>query len=103
MGCATPVRAENDAPPVTDIRLRDGPNPGEVIISWNAVPQATHYRIGYVNMETDYRRAKASATGEWIEAFVYVDVNARNFTVSGGRTEYTVPGWPRGFFMRSPS
>ena len=96
VGCATPVRAQNDAPPVTDIELRDGPNPGEVIISWNAVPEATHYRIGYVNMETDYWRAKASVTEDWLEAFVYVDVDARNFTVSGGRTEYTVPRLAQG-------
>ena len=84
------VAAQTSAPATSNIRVVDGPNPGEVVISWDAVPAATHYRIGYVNMIQDYPLAKASVTGEWIEAFVYVDVNARNFTVSGGRVEYTV-------------
>ena len=65
-------------------------NPGEVVISWDVVPQATHYRIGYVNMETDYPLAKASATGDWINAFIYVDEEARNLRVYNGRAEYTV-------------
>ena len=61
-----------------------------MVISWDAVPEATHYRIGYVNLEVDYYLAKASCTSEWIEAFIYVDVNARNVPVSNGRAEYTV-------------
>ena len=89
-GCAVPASAQGGAPPVTNIQLRNGSNPGEVVISWDAVPAATHYRIGYVNMEVDYHLAKASCTEEWIEAFVYVDVNARNIPVKSGRAEYTV-------------
>ena len=76
--------------PTANIAVRAGSNSGEVVISWDAVPQATHYRIGYVNMEVDYHLAEASCTGEWIEAFVYVDVNARNIPVSNGRAQYTV-------------
>ena len=86
----TPSYAHAHTPAVTNIQVAQGHNPGEVIVSWDAVPQVTHYRIGYVNMETDYPLAKASVTGEWLEAFVYVDVDARNFTVSGGRVEYTL-------------
>ena len=89
-GSAAPANAQSSTPAVTNIQVRNGVQPGEVVVSWDAVPQATHYRIGYVNMETDYPLAVASTTGEWIEAFVYVDVNARNFAVSGGRAEYTV-------------
>ncbi|MDE2785202.1 MAG: excalibur calcium-binding domain-containing protein [Chloroflexota bacterium] len=59
-------------------------------MSWDAVPGATHYRIGYVNMVTDYPLAKASVTGDWINAFIYVDENARNIPVANGRAEYTV-------------
>ena len=59
-------------------------------MSWDAVPGATHYRIGYVNMVTDYPRATASVTGDWINAFIYVDENARNVPVANGRAEYTV-------------
>ena len=90
IGLHRPASAQTGAPATGNIRVVDGPNPGEVVISWDAVPAATHYRIGYVNMVQDYPLAKASVTGEWIEAFVYVDVNARNFTVSGGRVEYNL-------------
>ena len=76
--------------PITNLSVQAGPVTGEVTLSWDAVADATHYRIGYVNMEVDYNLAKASCTGEWIEAFVYVDVNARNIPVSNGRAEYTV-------------
>ena len=86
----TPSYAHSHTLPVTNIQVAQGHNPGEVLVSWDAVAQVTHYRIGYVNMDTDYPLAKASVTGEWSEAFVYVDVDARNFTVSGGRVEYTL-------------
>lgn len=76
--------------PATNIAVRAGDNPGEVIVSWDSVPGATHYRIGYVNMEVDYHLATASCTEEWIEAFIYVDVNAQNIPVSNGRAEYTI-------------
>ena len=85
-----PAGAQGQVPATGNIAVRDGSQPGEVIISWDAVPEATHYRIGYVNMETDYPLAKASRTGNWLEAFVDVDVETQNFTVVGGRTEYTV-------------
>ena len=78
------------APATGNIAVRDGVNPGEVIIAWDHVPQATHYRIGYVNMQTDYPIAKSSVTGDWINAFIYVDENARNIQVSNGKAEYTV-------------
>ena len=81
---------QNGVPPVSNFAVCSGPQAGEVIISWDSVPQATYYRIGYVNMVKDYPRAKASATGEWIEAFVYVDVNARNIPVTGGRGQYAL-------------
>ena len=87
---APPVGAQGGAAPVTNIAVCSGPQAGEVIISWDPVSQATYYRIGYVNMVKDYPRAKASVTGQWIEAFVYVDVNARNIPVTGGRGQYTL-------------
>ena len=55
------------------------------------MPAATHYRIGYVNMATDYPLAistEGGRTGNWLEAFVYVDVEAQNFVSSG--TVYTI-------------
>ena len=85
-----PVKAQTGPPPTSNITVRNGDNAGEMVVSWDAVPSATHYRIGYVNMEVDYHLAKASCTEEWIEAFIYVDVNARNIPVRNGRAEYTV-------------
>ena len=76
---ATPVDAQGLAPAATNIKVVNSRIPGEVIITWNGTPGVSHYRIGYVNMERDYPRAKASATGNWREAFIYVDVEAVNF------------------------
>ena len=76
--------------PITNLVVQPGPGTGEATLSWDAVPDVTHYRIGYVNMEVDYWLAKASCTGEWIDAFIYADVNAQNIPVNGGRAEYTV-------------
>ena len=91
VGGGTAIAHSGSSAPATDnLTVRDGSNPGEVVIAWDHVPQATYYRIGYVNMVTDYPVAKASVTGEWIEAFIYVDVNARNLVVADGRTEYTI-------------
>ena len=36
--------------PTANIAVRPGDNSGEVIVSWDSVPGATHYRIGYVNV-----------------------------------------------------
>ena len=90
---AMPADAQGSAPPATNIRVLNGYNPGEVIITWEAVPEATHYRIGYVNMDRDYARAKASATGDWREAFSHVDVDAQNFEQG---TTYTLYGLQEG-------
>ena len=77
--------------PVTNITACSGPYAGEVMVSWDAVSLATHYRIGYVNMVQDYPRAKASVTGDWTEAFIYVDVNAQNLQVSDdGQVQYVL-------------
>ena len=84
------AQSGSSAPATGNLSVRDGVNPGEVIVAWDHVPQATHYRIGYVNMQTDYPLAKSSVTGDWINAFIYVDENARNLAVSNGRAEYTV-------------
>ena len=80
--------------PTANIAVRAGANSGEFIISWDAVPGASHYRIGYVNMEVDYNLATdyscTMESDDWIQAFVYVDVKAPNIPVSDGRAEYTI-------------
>ena len=86
----SPAPSGSAPPPVTNIAVRDAANAGEVVVSWDHVPAASHYRVGYVNMETDYPLAKASLTGNWLEAFVYVDVESANFTVVNGRVQYVL-------------
>ena len=81
--------------PITDFDVVfPGENSDEAVISWVPVPEATHYRIGYVNLEVDYHLAtRASCTMErddWLQAFVYVDVQAPNVPVRNGRAEYTI-------------
>ena len=80
--------------PTDFFEVRAGENPDEAVISWVPVPEATHYRIGYVNMEVDFHLAtQASCTMEaddWLQAFVYVDVKALNVPVKDGRAEYTI-------------
>ena len=81
--------------PTGNLDWSPGQNPGEVVISWDPVPEATHYRIGYVNLEVDYNLVtQASCTRErddWLQAFVYVDVKEPNVPVNeDGRAEYTI-------------
>ena len=86
-----PEPTRRGSPPAANLDIRPGENDDEVVISWDLVPEATHYRIGYVNMEVDYNLTRESCTKDWIEAFVYVDVNALNIPVSeDGRAEYTI-------------
>ena len=91
-----PADAQERTQPTTNIIVFNGHNPGEVIVSWDAVYGATHYRIGCVNMDRDYPRAKATVTGNWQEAFVYVDVEAQN--LSPERPSHTLHGLQEGAY-----
>jgi len=84
------------AGPAGNITAVNGRNTGEAVIAWDAAPGATHYRIGCVNMERDYPRAKASHTGNWREAFPYFDVDAQNLDPI--RPTYTFPGLQEGVY-----
>ena len=77
---AVPAAAQGGGRAGTNIQIVNGHNPGEVIITWDVPSEVTDFRIGYVNLKTDYPLAKATTTGNWREAFVYVDVEAENFT-----------------------
>ena len=89
-----PEPTRRGSPPITDFDVRAGDNPDEVVIHWVPVPEATNYRIGYVNLEVDYNLAtEASCTMErddWLQAFVYVDVKAPNVPIRNGRAEWTI-------------
>ncbi len=91
-----PAEAQSTAAPPTNIRAVNGFNPGEVTIAWASAHGATHYRVGCVNMDRDYLQAKASNTGNWRQAFVYVDVDAPNVSVD--RPTYTLYGMQEGAY-----
>ena len=91
-----PAEAQSTAAPPTNVRVVNGFNPGELIVTWSSAHGATHYRVGCVNMDRDYPKAKANVTGNWRQAFVYVDVDAPN--VSPDRPTYTLYGLQEGAY-----
>lgn len=95
-GSVVPAEAQSTAAPPTNIRAVNGFNPGEVIVTWTSAFGATHYRVGCVNMDRDYPKAKASVTRNWRQAFVYVDVDAPN--VSPDQPTYTLYGLQEGAY-----
>ena len=66
---ASPTEAQGNSQPAANVQIVNGPTPGPVIVRWDAVPEATHYGIGYVNLLLDHPQAKAGATGNWRETF----------------------------------
>lgn len=96
VGGAVPAEAQSAVAPPTNVVVSNGFNPGELIVTWDIAHDATHYRVGCVNMERDYPRAKASITGNWRQAFVFVDVDAPN--VSPDRATYTLYGLQEGVY-----
>ena len=91
-----PAEAQSTAAPPTNVRVVNGLNPGELMVTWSSAHGATHYRVGCVNMDRDYPRAKASVTGNWRQAFVFVDVDAPN--VSPDQATYTLYGLQEGAY-----
>lgn len=86
---AIPVAEAQGTVPATDgFRAYNGDFAGELTVTWFEVPEAAHYRIGYVNMDTDLPAAMAA--GDWTQAFRYVDV------ANSGRTSHTLRNLERG-------
>ncbi len=66
------AQAQGVTPPApTGLVAVNGPNPGEALLSWNAVADAAFYRIGWVAFP-DYE-AKVAAGHDWLEAFHFLD------------------------------
>ena len=106
-GGVTSTLAQSPPPAPDSIAAVNGPNPGEAIISWAAVGDATHYRIGWIAYE-DYD-AIIAAGRPWSEGFAFVDVENLGqtsrtvtrltpgilyaFIVGSNDTQYGAPQW----------
>ena len=76
IGSGSPgVSAQGTLSAPGNVTAHDGLATGEVVITWNAVPNAQFYRIGWVAFE-DYQEV-TGAGREWLEAFAFVDVANR--------------------------
>ena len=86
-----------------NIRVVNGPNPGEAIITWDAADGANFYRIGWLS-RVDY----LDAGDDWLERFAYSDVEGKTsykvtrltpgeyywFIVASNATYSGAPTWP---------
>ena len=73
-----------DAPEApSGVTAVEGSTVGEVIVSWNPVPDAQFYSIGWI-ARSDYHRAVEESGDDWQEAIVSVDVRNR------GQSSHTI-------------
>ena len=101
------ARAQGELSPPIDVSAVDGSGVGEVVVRWAPIPEAAYYRIGWVAYD-DYH-AFRDAGRNWLEAFVFVDVENRGqverlvtrltpgiryaFIVASVDARYGVPHW----------
>ena len=78
----TVAHAQGDLVAPSNVAAQNTGNPGEVRISWDAVPNAAYYRIGWVAY-SDVEPIIASG-GDWLEHFAFIDIENR------GQTEHTI-------------
>ena len=93
----TVAHAQGDLVAPSNVAAQNTGNPGEVRISWDAVPNAAYYRIGWVAY-SDVAPIIA-AGGDWLEHFAFIDIENR------GQTEHVItrltPGVQYAFIMAS--
>ena len=93
----TLAHAQGDLVAPGNVVAQDTGNSGEVRISWDAVPGAAYYRIGWVAY-SDVEPIIASG-GDWLERFAFIDIQNR------GQTQHTItrltPGVQYAFIVAS--
>ena len=93
----TVAHAQGELVAPSNVAAQNTANPGEVRISWDAVPDAAYYRIGWVAY-ADVEPIIA-AGGDWLEHFAFIDIENR------GQTQRTItrltPGVQYAFIMAS--
>ena len=93
-GVDNTAQAQGSSLKPANVRAVNGPNPGEAIVSWDAVPAAAYYRVGWVSLPN--YEAVTAAGRDWREAFYFVDLK------NTGQTSFTVSRLEPGaqhFFM----
>ena len=86
----TRTDASGAPPPAAEISTRDGPQPGQVVVSWKVVPEATHYRIAHVNLDDFQALRTANPTASWRQTVVFAEMAAKDITRTNGRMEFAV-------------
>ena len=93
----TVAHAQGDLVAPSNVAAQNTGNPGEVRISWDAVPNAAYYRIGWVAYR-DVEPIIASG-GDWLERFAFIDIQ------NHGQTQHTIrrltPGVQYAFIVAS--
>ena len=93
----TLAHAQGDLVAPTNVAAQNTGTAGKVRISWDAVPNAAYYRIGWVAY-SDVAPIIASG-GDWLEHFAFIDIENR------GQTEHLItrltPGVQYAFIMAS--
>ena len=91
------AHAQGDLVAPTNVAAQNTGTAGKVRISWDAVPNAAYYRIGWVAY-SDVAPIIASG-GDWLEHFAFIDIENR------GQTEHLItrltPGVVYAFIMAS--
>ena len=91
------AHAQGDLVAPTNVAAQNTGTAGKVRISWDAVPNAAYYRIGWVAY-SDVAPIIASG-GDWLEHFAFIDIENR------GQTEHFItrltPGVVYAFIMAS--
>ena len=106
-GGVSTASAQGELMAPTTVTAANGSNPGEVTVSWDAVPDAQYYRVGWVAYE-DYETVTAAGR-DWLEAFAFVDVANRGqvshsvtrltpgilyyFIVASNNSRFGAPQW----------
>ena len=104
----TLAHAQGDLVAPGNVAAQNTGNPGEVRISWDAVPGAAYYRIGWVAY-SDVQPIIAGG-GDWLERFAFIDIQNRDqtqhtitrltpgvqyaFIVASNSDRYGTPQWP---------
>ena len=93
------VQAQGASPAApANVRAANGTEAGQAVVRWDAVAEATYYRIGWVSMD-EYRAVQAEEGRQWLDVFDFRDV------VNRGQTVQTIsnlePGVQYAFIMAS--